>query len=417
LTESEALADSVRERPVPVLSADRIDSLDFMRGIAVLGILVINIQFFSMPDPAGFNPTVYGDLTGINYAVWYVSHIFFEMKFMSIFSILFGAGIFLLTDRLEQRDVRPARIHYRRTLWLLLFGLIHGFLLWYGDILVWYSFTAFLAYLFRRMRPGWLIFWSLLLMLFGTALYVLFQWSLPFWPPEAHEGVAAYWSPTAEMIGERIDAYRGGWLAQMSERVFMAAILDTFAYLVMGLWRTLSMMLLGMVLMKWRVLAAERSNRFYVIVLVAGAVIALPVIMYGVTQNFAHDWSYKYTMYIGSQYNYWGSLALALAYISAAMLMCRNSFFPKVRRLLSSVGRMAFSCYILQTLICITLFYGHGFGLYGQVPRWGQALVVIGIWAALVILCRAWLSHYRFGPLEWVWRSLTYRKRQPMRLL
>jgi len=416
VSEPEAPAAVIQEKPAPVLKTDRIDSLDFMRGIAVLGILVINIQFFSMPDPGGFNPTVYGDLTGINYAVWYFSHVFCEFKFMSIFSILFGAGIFLLTDRLEQRDIKPARIHYRRSFWLLLFGLAHGFLLWYGDILVWYSFTAFVAYLFRRLRPGWLLFWSMLLMTFGTALYFFFQWSMQFWPPAAHEGVMAYWSPAAEVLAERIEVYRGSWLTQMSERIPMAAMLDTIGYLLMGIWRTLSMMLLGMALIKWRFLAAERSNRFYIILLVVGAAVGLPVVMYGAAQNFAHDWSYKYSMYVGAQYNYWGSLLLALAYISAAMLICRNSWLPRIRSLFSSVGRMAFSCYILQTLICTTLFYGHGFALYGRIPRWGQALLVIGIWTALIMICNSWLARYRFGPLEWLWRSLTYRKRQPMRL-
>lgn len=416
MSESAAPATEIQEKPVPVSLKERVVSLDVLRGIAVLGILIINIQFFSMPDPAGFNPTVYGDLTGINYGVWYFSHLFAEMKFMSLFSLLFGAGIFLLTNRLEHCGTPPARIHFRRTMWLLLFGLMHGFLLWYGDILVWYSYTALLAYLFRRMRPGWLTFWGLFLMVFGTALSALFQWSIRFWPPEAIDMVGTYWSPSAELLADRLEAYRSGWLGQMPERAAMALMLDTIAYVLMGLWRCLGLMLIGMAFMKWRVLAAERSNRFYAVALVLGAVIGLPVVAFGAHQNFAHDWSYKYSMYAGAIYNYWGSLALTLAYLSGVMLICKNGWLTFLRIRLASVGRMAFSCYILQTLICTTLFYGHGLGLYGRIPRWGQALFVIGIWTALIILCHYWLSRYRFGPLEWLWRSLTYRKRQPMRL-
>jgi uncharacterized protein len=400
----------------PAALSERRRSLDVLRGFAVLGILVMNIQSFSMVDSAYFNPTVAGDLTGINFAVWLVSHLFADMKFMTIFSMLFGAGIVLFCARAEQRGVRPARLHYRRTLWLLLFGLLHGYLLWVGDILVWYSFSGLLAYLFWRVRPGWLLFWSLLLLSIGSGLYLFFQWSLPYWPPESADQNAAMWNPAPEIVAARVAAYRGGWLSQMTERAVSVSMLNTFAYLVWGLWRTLGLMLGGMAFLKWGILTAERSRRFYVTTLAAGLAMGLPIIAYGAQQHFEHGWSMRYSMFLGSQFNYWGSLLVATAYIAGVMLIYRAGRLVGAQRRLELVGRMAFSSYILQTVICTTVFYGHGLGLYGSVPRWGQALIVVAVWMVVIAAAEVWLARFRFGPLEWLWRSLTYRERQPLRL-
>lgn len=141
----------------PVAQTARIQSIDIMRGVALLGILVMNVQAFVMPFAAYMNPNAYGSLEGRHYWVWYFSHLFFDMKFMSIFSMLFGAGVILLTTRLEQTGRPPARIHYRRTFFLLLIGLVHCYILWTGDILVPYAVCAAVVYLFRRRRPLTLI--------------------------------------------------------------------------------------------------------------------------------------------------------------------------------------------------------------------------------------------------------------------
>jgi uncharacterized protein len=401
--------------PSPVQISARIGSLDLLRGVAVLGILVMNIQAFSMPDPAYFNPTVYGDLTGVNLAVWWVSHVLTEMKFMSIFSMLFGAGVVLLCQRLEQSNLPSRGVYYRRTLWLLVFGVLHAYLLWTGDILVWYALSGLIAYLFWRVRPGWLVFWSLLLLFVGTGLYLFFQWSLPYWPEDAVQNNLAWWEPGAKMIQERLAAYRGNWIGQMSERVPTSIMLQTFVYLIFGLWRTLGMMLAGMALVKWGVLSAQRSRRFYVVTIIVGLAIGWPLSIYGASQNFTHNWSQDYSMFGGTLFNYWGSAAVAMAYVSLVMIWWRSSVAEPLKRVLGAVGRMAFSNYILETIICTTMFYGHGFGLFGMVPRWAQLCIVVAIWIILVCWSHSWLKRFRFGPLEWLWRGLTYKRRQPMR--
>jgi uncharacterized protein len=402
--------------PAPISQAERIGSLDLLRGIAVLGILIVNIQSFSMPDPAYLNPTVWGDFTGINKVVWAVSHVFAEFKFMSLFSLMFGAGIVLMCSRLEQRGLRPARTHYRRILFLFIFGLMHAYLLWVGDILVWYSLSGVLAYLFWRMRPGWLAFWALLFLGVGTALYALFQWSLPYWPEEARQGNAVWWSPPPEVIQHRLDTYRSGWLTQMSERIPTAAALHTFVYVIYALWRTLGMMLAGMALIKWGILSAERSRGFYVRTAIVALVVGLPITAWGAWQNYTHGWSMDYSQFGGHLFNYWGSVAVTLGYIALIMLWHHSCSLSGLKSTLANVGRMAFSCYILQTVICTTLFFGHGFALYGRVPRWGQMLIVLAVWAVVIAFANWWLARFRYGPLEWLWRSLTYGRKQPFSL-
>jgi uncharacterized protein len=402
--------------PGPTPRAERIEGLDLLRGFAVLGILVMNIQSFAMVDPTYFNPTVSGDFTGVNFAIWFVSHVVAEMKFITIFSMLFGAGIVLLCTRAERSGQPPASVLRRRTVWLLVFGLAHAYLFWTGDILVWYAFSATLAYLFWRLRPGWLAFWGVFFLAAGTGLYLFFQWSLPYWPPEGVANVRLWWDPPPEILAARLEAYRGGWLEQMRERIPGALALQTFVYLIFGLWRTLGPMLLGMAFLKWGIVSGQRSTRFYTTMAVVGLACGLPLVGYGLFWNFSHQWSWDSSMYAGSLFNYWGSLFIASAYIALVMLAWHGGWLKGVQRLLAPVGRMAFTSYILQTIVCTTIFYGHGFGLYGSTPRWGQALVVAGVWGVVIVFAHWWLARYRFGPLEWLWRSLTYRARQPMRL-
>ena len=158
----------------PTPAAERIVALDVLRGVALLGILVMNVQSFSMIEAAYFNPTAYGDLTGANYVVWLVAHIFFDQKFMAIFSMLFGAGIVLMASRVEASGGRPAGLHYRRTFWLIVFGLLHTHLFWFGDVLFVYGVCGLWVYLFRKVRPGWLLTFGLLILSVSFLLYLFF---------------------------------------------------------------------------------------------------------------------------------------------------------------------------------------------------------------------------------------------------
>jgi len=174
-------------------------------------------------------------------------------------------------------------------------------------------------------------------------------------------------------------------------------------------------MLLGMAFFKLGILSATRSKEFYATFISLAVAVGIPVILYGIHYNFAIDWQAPQFFFIGTQFNYWASVLVSIGWLSIVMLLCQSDWLGPLKRALAVVGRTAFSNYILQTIICTTIFYGHGFGLFGQIDRTGQALIVITIWVFQIVLSLLWLKHYHYGPLEWSWRSLTYWERQPFK--
>lgn len=400
----------------PVTEPERIFPLDVLRGLAVLGILVMNMRSFALPSPAYLNPHALGTLTGADWWTWLAAHFLADRKFITLFSMLFGAGILLFSERAEARGGRVGRLHYRRMGWLLLFGIAHAHLLWYGDILYSYAVCGMLLYPLRRWPPGRLLALGLGAMAFGTALFAFFAWSMDYWPAEQLAAMRdEHWRPLPEFVEREVEAYRGGWLAQMRYRAPMSFMLQTGFFLMNVIWRVSGAMLLGMALYKWGVLAARRSRAFYARWLVAGLAVGWPLILLGVHLHERAGWSMRYSMFLGWQINSWASLPVALAYASAVMLVCGRGLLPGLTARLAAVGRMAFTNYIVQTLICTTLFYGHGLGLYARLPFAQLFWLVLAIWVLQLAYSPWWLARFRFGPLEWLWRSLTYRTRQPLR--
>jgi uncharacterized protein len=175
------------------------------------------------------------------------------------------------------------------------------------------------------------------------------------------------------------------------------------------------MMLIGMGVYKLGLLSGSASARTYSTMLAVGLLIGLPIVAFGAWSMEASGWAHDYAMFIGSQYNYWGSVLVCLAWSAGVMLLWRAAGRAWITRSLAAVGRMALTMYLMQTLVCTTIFYGHGLGLFGQVERVGQAGIVVAIWALQLALAPWWLARFRFGPAEWLWRSFTYGRRQPFR--
>ena len=397
----------------PIGERERITSIDVLRGFALLGILVMNIQSFSMIGAAYFNPTAYGDLSGANLLVCAVSHVLADQKFMTIFSMLFGAGVVVFTTRAEAKGRKPAHLHYRRMMWLALFGLLHGFLLWYGDILFSYAICGLLVYLLRRLKPGWLMLIGAAALLIPSGLNLLSGWMVMIWSQVAEAQIET-WAPTAEQAAKELAVYRGSWPEQMAYRAPFSVMIQTVALLFFTLWRAGGLMLVGMALFKLGVFSAKRSTAFYLMMVAIGLLIGIPLILYGMHRNFASDWSLEYARFFGSQYNYWASIPVSGMWIGLVMLLCRSGILRRLQNALAAVGRMAFTNYILQTVICTTIFYGHGLGLYGYLERGEQILVVLLVWTLQLFLSPLWLRCFCFGPLEWLWRSLSYWRVQPL---
>ena len=247
----------------PLSQQDRILSIDLLRGLAVLGILIMNIQHFSMPQAAYLNPAAYGDLNGVNKWVWILSHVLAREKFMGIFSMLFGAGIVLFAQRAEWKVMNSALLHYRRMLWLLIFGLLHAYLLWTGDILVSYSLCGMLVFPFRNRGPSTLVGIASAFFMIPLLLNLYFGWSLPYWPEETLQFTMESWKPGLELLQHQLEVYRSSWWDQMELRVPGSMFMQSGYFLMESFWQVTALMLLGMALYKWRVISAGRSSRFY----------------------------------------------------------------------------------------------------------------------------------------------------------
>ena len=426
------------ERAVPVASAERIQTLDLLRGFAVLGILLVNVWAYALPFPAALNPRLVGFDTAADRIVYVAVHLFAFTKTMPIFSILFGAGIVLFAERLVQRGCKPAGFFVRRQLWLLAFGLVHAYLLWNGDILVPYAVIGLILYRLRRRRPRSLLLLAVIVMLVpeGTAqvggmfmqrIQIAGQAAAAmradgeFLDPEQQRALerwqkqAGTWDPTAEEIDELTTVMRGSYLAILIHKAPETAKMHLFLYPLIVGWNIAGYMLVGMLLYQMGVLSGARSARFYAWMATICYGIGGSLALFGLRYFITHHEDFLPIMVIGFRIVDVSGLLVALGHIALLVLAWQRGWLGALGRRLAAAGRMAFTNYIAQTLICTTLCYGWGLGLFGALSRFELLGVVAGIWMLQLWWSSVWLRRYRFGPLEWVWRSLTYRTRQPFR--
>jgi uncharacterized protein len=394
----------------PVRFSERIISLDVLRGVALLGILLMNIQSFSQPHYD--SPLAYGDFHGGNFVVWLFSHIFANLKFLSIFSMLFGAGICLFCGRIEAAGKASGWLHYRRMAILIVFGLIHGYFLWFGDILVHYGICGMLAYPLRKLPPRRLLVIGAILLVVPIVAGFFYIGSMG---PEEIRNFQSELHPSAAQVASDLAAYRAGWLGQESTRASAAFEFETTVFGWEYFWRELGLMIVGMALFRRGVFSAKLLRAEYIQMVAVAIVVGIPLTLYGAFENYRVGWQSLQIFFLGEGIDYVASLFIAFGWVGAVMLVCKSVAAMPYARPLQAVGRAAFSNYIFQTLICTTLFYGHGFGLYGRVSRVGQLAMVVMIWIWQIVLSSFWFHYFRMGPLESLWRTLTYWKPQPVR--
>ena len=399
----------------PVADVERLEAIDLLRGVAVLGILLVNMQWFAMPNAAAVNPYALGEPSFTDLTIWSAIELLAESKFITVFSMLFGAGVLLMTGRLENRGVSAGRVHYRRMAWLLVFGLIHAYVLWHGDILVLYAICGMLLYPFRRLSVRTLTTLGIAAMAVGMLSSLAGQLAWPSWSDEVRAEWLAYWQPSVSALAEETAAFKGGWLAQEPWRAGFSAEFHLQDMLFFDLWHVGGLMLLGMALLKSDVLTGRKTLRQYARQAAIDLACGLSLVALGLYQYRAVNWRLPDSVFVIPLWNYWGSVLVALGYIGLLLTLWKAGMFRGIALRLASVGRTAFSGYILETLICTTIFYGHGLGLFGTVDRLQQLLLTVVIWIVLLILAPLWLRRFRYGPLEWLWRTLTYGHRVPMR--
>ena len=389
----------------PINLKNRIHSLDLIRGFAVLGILIMNITSFSQISMAYMNPTIVDGLEGYNQYFHGFNFIFADTRFMSIFSMLFGAGVVLFTQRIEAKGKRVAALHYKRMFWLLFFGLIHAYFIWVGDILVAYAICGSLVFFFRKKSIRTLFIMAIILFLIPIIFNFMTFYGMP---ADELESTFAFFHPSTEEIASQTQAMRGSYLKQMPLRMEEAMGLQSVVFMIEIFWRTSAMMLLGMILYRKGILSADKSTAYYKKMIWVGFVPGLIISSIGLGQVYASEWSGAYVMNIGANYKFLSGLFMALGYIGLVIWIYKKGIFKKFQNRLQATGRMAFTNYIGMSVICTLIFNGHGLGLFGTLDRLQQFLIVIAVWIVILIISPLVLKNYRFGPLEWLWRKLTY---------
>lgn len=403
--------------PPSSTASERFDSIDLIRGTALCGILVMNIVSFGMPAAAYLNPQAYlGDRVS-GHLVYGLTHIFADQKFMGLFSLLFGSSVMLFIHKLQAAGLSPLGFYYRRTCWLLLFGLLHSLFLWEGDILFYYGLCGLFLYPFWRMPAA--AQFCLGLVVFLAAIVIdrsgqAFVQSIPY---PALQSLEPIWSPSEVDIAFETLVRQSAYSEQLAHRTLIpegysdnAMDRVASAYMAQGLVRAFGLMLVGMAFYSWGVVTAQRGLIFYRRMAIGGLVVGIPLAGFGLWQNYAQDWSILYGLFAGLTYNHLATPVLVMAYVSLLMILHSSQRLASLRRGLCAIGRMAFTNYIGQSLIATFIFYGYGLGLFAELTRPELFLPVIGIWLFQFYFSLCWLHHFRYGPLEWLWRTLTYMR-------
>ena len=416
-------------RPATSIPGGRILTLDALRGVAVMGILLINILGYALPDAAYFSPVAYGDGRPADIATWAFNFILVDGKMRNLFSLLFGASMLLVIERARAGGVSAAGVHFARMLWLLVFGLVHFYFIWSGDILSQYAALGLVAWFFRTLRVRTL----LLLGLTFLAVQLLITTAFGLWlfplreaayapgagPAAIHTWIewgALYGQDNPLVVARELAIYRGESYFGLVGYRFDRLLLSPLYALAAGGLETFGMMLLGMAGLKSGFLTAGWSRAAYWRVVRLGYGIGLPVMiaLAGWCAWSGFDPLVCFTAITGPS----GLVRplIVAAHVSLLMLWLMRGLSPLTLRV-AAVGRAAFTNYLGGSILMSILFNGYGFGLFGHVGRAELYLIVLAVWALMLLWSKPWLDRFRYGPLEWLWRSLARGRAPPLRRL
>jgi uncharacterized protein len=403
----------------------RIATLDIVRGIAVMGILAMNIVAFAMPFGAYANPTAYGSEGAIDFASYAFNFVLIDGKMRGLFSFLFGASMLLVIQKAGAKGENPASVHFRRQIWLLLFGALHFYLIWFGDILFGYALIGMVAWFFRQKDPKALIVWGAVLVLLQFAIMASLATNIrelaqaAAQPGASAETLRSYKEmslfvrvPSPAELQEQMGLILGPWwdLArnQLTKHTF-----EPLIFSIMFGPETLAYMLFGMAALKSGYLKGQWSDADYSRAAVRGYAISLPLYLLLVWLIFRNGFSapalFAYSVAATVLIRPFMIVALA----ALVILLTREGGWLTQR--IAAAGRSAFTNYLGTSIIMTGVFYGWGFGLFGELSRAQLWLVVIAMWLLMLAWSKPWLERFHYGPFEWLWRSLARWELQPMR--
>ncbi|MBK8168049.1 MAG: DUF418 domain-containing protein [bacterium] len=389
---------------------ERLELLDALRGAAVLGILVDNIQLFAMPHEGFFHPISFGDATGWNRVAWHVANLLFNGRFFSMLMMVFGAAMLFGGSGPRDRGV-----HLRRMAMLAVLGLAHGGLLWDGDILFVMALAGTLVYPARRLGTRWLLVAALAAGLGGPALMVATGAAELRRPLTESACFDRDWEPSAAATARQVELQRGSWSDQQSLRVARSLDYYSFVIPVYLVWRVAALALLGMAFYRLGLLSGALHSRTCIRIAALSLGAGLPLSVAAVQAALLPSWQPRALFPLALAYEFGVVTIASLAWVMAIDLAARQRAGRAIVSRLAVVGRLSLSNYIVQTLICLAVFCGGGLGLFGRVPRIGQAGLVLMIWGVQVLASVWWQRRFAHGPLEWLLRAVAYGRRLPWR--
>lgn len=381
--------------------------MDMVRGVAVLGILLININSFALPIEATHEFSDAGYHSEIDAWVYSLVSVLATGKFLSIFSLLFGAGVALMVDARRRRGEPAIGLHYRRMAVLACIGFLHGTLIWYGDILLPYAICGAVLYplLFVSRRTLlWIaaVLWAVTLLLaLGFGALMMLSESMP------SEGGG---ETSSRLFENEAELMRGGLMSIIKVRLAHWLLLLVVAPFITLPW-VMAMMVTGVLAKRHGWLTGQRPTRDYGLLLGGALVVGLPLASARVYLEMGSESESYYLISIAV--NMIDAAVLGSAWIAVVMIIAKAGVLAWIRRAIAAVGRMALTNYLAQSVLCTMLFYGYGFGLFGTLSR-SELLGVVGaVWLLQLVWSPWWLSRFQRGPMEAVWRRLTYPKPTP----
>jgi uncharacterized protein len=405
-------------------ASDRYLSIDAVRGFAVLGILLMNIVGMGLPSFAYVDPTYAGGSTGADFWTWAVNNVLTDGKMRALFTMLFGASTVLIAERAEGGRPGPMQTHYRRMFWLFVIGMLHAYFLWWGDILVTYALAGLVIFPFRKLAPRIQIGVgvAILALLLAANLFEARQLAAmqaAAAAPGATAAAVKAWqeasqivAPPLAMKAQEIAGFGGGFMDALRARAKVAMLLQTILMPTGEIPEAIGQMFLGMALFRLGFFTLKWSSRAYGWMIAVGYLAAVPA-----TAWLA--WKIAQSGFDPLELNRleaWQQVTrplIALAHASVLLLAIRAAMAKPVVERLASAGRMAFSNYLMTSIITTVVFCGFGFGLYGKLSRFGELAVVAGVWVFILAWSKPWLARFHYGPFEWAWRSLVKCSPQP----
>ncbi len=404
-------------------SAERHLSIDAVRGFAVLGILLMNIVGMGLPSFAYINPAYAGGAAGADFWTWAVNNVLTDGKMRALFTMLFGASTVLIAERATGGALGPAATHYRRMFWLLLFGLAHAVFAWFGDVLVLYALAGLLIFPFRKLdaRAQLAIGVTVLVALLAKNVWQAQQLealhaaaTAPGATPAAlkawQEVSVAVQAPPEAARGE-IAGFGGDFASAMAARLNMLKLFYGVLLPTDMLPEAIGQMFVGMALFRMGFFTLGWSSRAYAAMIAVGYLVCVPLTAW-LASNIARSGFDPLVLHEQEVWQQTTRTLIGLAHASVLLLVVRAGALPWLVDRFAAAGRMAFSNYLMTSIITSLVFCGYGLGLYGQLSRFELLYVVAGVWAFILLWSQPWLERFHYGPFEWAWRSLVQWKPQ-----